>query len=127
MGDIVTVKDQPLFKKEHELKKILPKLKKMTAEAMRVLEKCLESKDERLQFMAADRILKAYHDTAKEINQDQLKRTILEIRAKGVLGAGSTSTDDDDDDTPTLDFDNIAPEFAEAENVVDMSDVNKIG
>jgi hypothetical protein len=74
-------------------------------------------------MLAAEKLLKFYTDSAKDVNEDELKRLLLEVRFRGMVGAGSTA--EDDDDAPALDFDNISPEFRDVP-VIDMGEVNKI-
>lgn len=127
MGNVVTTKAKPIFTKVHELAKAVRSLKKLSNKALDVLEAAMSSQDEKLRVQAAQQLLKFYMDAAKEVNQDNLNRLILEIKASGMIGQGSTA---EDDDTPVLNFDEIHPSFrevADAENVVDLSDVNKIG
>lgn len=137
MSELVSAKAEPLFvKKTHELDKLVRSLKKISTKAVTVLEAGLSSSDEKIRMMAADKLLKFYMDTSKEVSQDALNRLILEIKANGLIGQGSTAQDDDN--TPKLDFDNISPEFAsqkqEVEDVEvleefkfhDMGAVNKI-
>lgn len=123
MGELVTTKEQPVFKKVHELTKFLKDLKKISKKAIETLERGLDSEDERVRMIAAEKLLKFYTDTANEVNADELKRLLLEVKLKGLTGAGSTA---DDDSTPALDFDNINPEFASDVPVIDMGTVNKI-
>lgn len=122
-------KSQSLFKSTHELTKMVRSLKKLSEKAITVLEKALESQDEKLKVAAAQQLLKFYMDSAKEVNQDSLNRLILQVKTEGLIGQGSTVPEDN---TPVLNFEEIHPEFAnkdvvDAENVVDLSDVNKIG
>jgi hypothetical protein len=123
VGDVVETKQQAIFKKDHELKKILGQLKKVSKKAIETLEAGLTSDDERVRMIAAEKLLKFYVDTANEINADELKRLLLEVKASGLIGAGSTASQDDD--SPALDFDNISEEFRDVP-VIDMSNVNKI-
>jgi hypothetical protein len=88
-----------------------------------VLEQGLESTDERIRQQAANKIMDYLINVSKEVNQDQLNRLVLDIKAQGLVGAGTTAPEDDN--TPKLDFDNIHPDFADAE-VVDMSDVRAV-
>lgn len=127
MGELVTAKSQPIFKKTHELAKLVRDLKKMSKRALEVLEQGLESEDEKIRMMAADKLIKYYMDSAKEINTDSLNRLILEVKAQGIVGNGSTANDDEN--TPKLDFDNLHPDFrdnATDVEVIDMGSVNKI-
>lgn len=120
-------KEQSLFKKTHELAKMLRSIKKVSDKAIKVLEMGLESEDEKIRMQAAQQLLKFYVDTAKEVNQDQINRLILEIKSTGLIGNGSTANDDDT--TPKLDFDSIHPDFrdnATDVEVIDMGSVNKI-
>ena len=123
----VPAKSQSLFQKQHELLSLVKSLKKLNKKALEVLEKALSSTDEKIRVMAADKLLKFYCDTAKEIDQSQLNRLILDIKASGLIGQGSTA---EDDSTPQLDFDHIHKDFRteaeDAENVVEMVHVNKI-
>lgn len=137
MSELVSAKAEPLFvKKTHELDKLVRSLKKISTKAVTVLEAGLSSPDEKIRMMAADKLLKFFMDTSKEVSQDALNRLILEIKANGLIGQGSTAQDDDN--TPKLDFDNISPEFLEKETkepveaevvefkYVDMGSINKI-
>lgn len=125
-------KSQSLFKSTHELTKMVRSLKKLSEKAIAVLEKALDSQDEKLKVAAAQQLLKFYMDSAKETNQDSLNRLILQVKTEGLIGQGSTVPEDN---TPVLDFENLHPQFrdqpvADAENikdVVDLSDVSKIG
>lgn len=128
MGELVEAKAKPIFTKTHELKPILTKLKKVSKKAIEVLEKALTSDDEKIRVAAAEKLLKFYVDTSKEVNQDEMNRLILEIKTSGMIGQGSTVPEDN---APVLDFDNLHPEFRDkvedAQNVVDLSDVSKLG
>jgi oligoendopeptidase F len=123
MGELVPTKQQAIFKKDHELKKLVSSLKKISKKAIETLEKGLDSQDERVRMIAAEKLLKFYVDTANEVNADELKRLLLEVKASGLIGAGSTAQNDDD--IPALDFDNISEEFRDAP-VIDMGTVNSI-
>lgn len=122
MGELVTTKSKPLFRKKHELAKLVRDLKKVSARAVEVLEAGLSSQDERVRMIAAEKLLKFYADTAKEVADDDLKRLLLDIKVGGMVGQGSTA---DDDDTPALNFDEIHEDFRNA-TVVDMSNVSEI-
>jgi hypothetical protein len=123
MGELVEARAQPIFKKEHELTDLLKKLKKLSKKTIEVLEQGLESKDERIKQQAANKIMDYLISMSKEVNQDQLARLVLEVKTSGLIGAGSTATQDDN--TPELNFDEIHPDFADAE-IVDMSDVKAV-
>jgi hypothetical protein len=123
MGELVPTKEQAVFKKTHELAKLVRDLKKISKKAIEVLERGLDSQDERVRMIAAEKLLKFYTDSAKDVNEDELKRLLLEVKLRGMVGAGSTAQEDDD--APALDFDNISPEFRDVP-VVDMGNVNKI-
>lgn len=122
-------KEKSLFAQTHELTKMMKELKKISLKAIKVLEKALDSEDEKLAVQAAEKTLKFYSDAAKEIRTDQVNGILIEMKM-GLVGQGTTVPDDN---TPVLDFDNLTPEFRksaeEAEDVVvvDLSDVNKIG
>jgi hypothetical protein len=122
MSELVPTKEQPVFKKTHELARLVRDLKKISKRAIEVLEKGLDSQDERVRMLAAEKLLKFYTDSAKDVNEDELKRLLLEVKLRGTAGAGSTV---EDDDTPALDFDNISQEFRDVP-VIDMGEVNKI-
>lgn len=124
MGKIVAAKPKSVFKNTHELSKTVRGLRKISGRALEVLEEGLHSEDEKTRMIAAEKILKFYEVMSKEVNQDALNRLILEVKSSGLIGQGSTA---EDDDTPRLDFDNLHPDFVDAENVVDLSDVSKIG
>jgi hypothetical protein len=119
MSDLVPASSKPLFSKPHELAKMVRQLKKISAKAVEVLEQGLTSQDERVRMIAAEKLIKFYMDAAEAQRADEIKAMLLDIKANGLIGRGSTT---DDDDTPALDFDNINPEFVE----VDMGNVNKI-
>jgi hypothetical protein len=123
MSELVPTKEQPVFKKTHELAKLVRDLKKISKKAIEVLEKGLDSQDERVRMLAAEKLLKFYTDAAKDVNEDELKRLLLEVKLRGMVGAGSTAQEDED--TPALDFDNISPEFRDVP-VIDMGNINKI-
>jgi hypothetical protein len=125
MSELVTTKEQSVFKKTHELSKLVRDLKKISKKAIEVLEKGLDSQDERVRMIAAEKLLKFYTDSAKDVNEDELKRLLLEVKLRGMVGAGSTAQEDDDE-TPALDFDNISPEFRDSTPVIDMGTINKI-
>lgn len=121
-------KSQSLFKSTHELKGMVRSLKKLSEKAIQTLELALDSEDEKLRVTAAQQLLKFYMDSSKEVNQDSLNRLILEVKTNGLIGQGSTAQDDN---TPQLNFDEIHADFrdnvVDAQNVVDLSDVSKIG
>jgi hypothetical protein len=122
MSEFVPTKAQPIFKKEHELLGVLKKLKKLTAKALEVLEQGLNSEDEKLRHSSAKLIIDYYTATAKEVNNDQLSRLVLDIKAQGLVGAGTTAQEDN---TPILNFDEIHEDFRDAQ-IVDMSDVRAV-
>lgn len=124
MSNLVEATPKPLFRKTHELAKLVRDLKKISKKAVDVLEAGLTSQDERVRMMAAEKLLKFYSDSAKEVSEDELKRLLLDVKLGGMIGKGSAA--DDEDDTPQLDFENINPEFIEAQNVIDLGDVSKI-
>lgn len=121
MSDLVSATPKPLFKKQHELAKMVKQLNKISKKAVEVLEAGLTSTDERVRMIAAEKLLKFYMDSAEAQRADEIKALLLDIKVSGLIGQGSTA----DDDTPALDFDNISPEFANSQ-VIDMGDVNKI-
>lgn len=123
MSDLVPASPKPLFKKQHELAKMVKQLNKISKKAVEVLEAGLTSEDERVRMIAAEKLLKFYMDSAEAQRADEIKSLLLDIKLSGMIGNGSTA---DDDNTPALDFDNISPEFADAQNVVDLGTVNKI-
>lgn len=130
MSRVVPAKPKSTFKQIHELAKTAKSLKRISQKMIDYLESVVDDKeaDPKLKAQCAQTLLKLYMDVAKEVNSDKLNRLILEVKATGLIGQGSTA--DDDDDTPALDFDNIHPQFRDvedAQNVVDMSDINKIG
>lgn len=121
-------KQQSLFSSKHELLKMVSNLKKLMPKAIKVLELALESEDEKTRMVAAEKLLKFYYDGAKEVRQDEINNLIMQIKVEGLIGQGSTA---EDDNAPVLDFDNLHPQFRDkvedAQNVVDLSDVSKIG
>lgn len=123
MSDLVPASPKPMFKKAHELAKLVKQLNKISKKAVEVLEQGLTSEDERVRMIAAEKLLKFYMDSAEAQRADEVKAMLLDIKVNGLIGNGSTA---DDDDSPALDFDNISPEFRDVQ-VVDMGDVNKIG
>jgi hypothetical protein len=127
MGELVPASTKPLFKKVHELAKLVRSLKKVSQKAVEVLEAGLTSDDERVRMIAAEKLLKFYADMANDVRQDEIKALLLEIKVGGLIGQGSTA---EDDSTPVLDFDNLNPEFANQDvqdaQFVDMGAVNKI-
>jgi HEAT repeat protein len=122
MSEVVPASPKPLFSKTHELNKLVRQLKKISAKAVEVLEQGLSSEDERVRMIAAEKLLKFYMDAAEAQRADEIKAMLLDIKANGLIGGGSTT---EDDNTPALDFDNINPEFQDVA-VVDMGNVNKI-
>jgi len=121
-------KGQSLFKSTHELTKMMKALKRINDKAIRVLDQAMDSADEKIRVAAAEKSIKFYADAAKEIRQDQINSTLIEMKM-GLIGQGSTVPEDN---TPVLNFDELHPDFAnkdvvDAENVVDLSDVRKIG
>lgn len=127
MGELVSATPKSLFKKKHELAKLVRDLKKVSQKAIDILEEGLSSPDERVRMMAADKLLKFYMDAANDVRQDEIKSILLDVKMNGLIGQGSTA---EDDNTPVLDFDNLNPEFASQDvqdvQVVDMGAVNKI-
>jgi hypothetical protein len=123
MSDVVSTTPKPLFKKKHELDKLVKQLNKISKKAVEVLEAGLTSNDERVRMIAAEKLLKFYMDSAEAQRADEIKAMLLDIKVTGLIGQGSTA---EDDNTPALDFDNISPEFAQDVQVVDMGNVNKI-
>lgn len=122
MSELVPASPKSMFKKTHELAKLVRDLKKISKKAVDVLEAGLSSNDERVRMMAAEKLLKFYMDSANEVRQDEIKAMLLDIKMNGLIGNGSTA---EDDSTPALDFDNISEEFRDSQ-VIDMGDVNKI-
>lgn len=121
-------KSQSLFKKKHELSRSVAELKKLLPEALKVLAEAMKSQDEKIKVGAAEKVLKFHADAVKEIRQDEINTTLIEMKM-GLIGQGSTVPEDN---TPVLNFDELHPDFAnkdvvDAENVVDLSDVSKIG
>jgi HEAT repeat protein len=122
MSDLVPASPKPLFKKAHELAKMVKQLNKISKKAVEVLEQGLTSEDERVRMIAAEKLLKFYMDSAEAQRADEIKAMLLDIKVNGLIGGGSTA---DDDSTPALDFDNISEEFRDSQ-VIDMGTVNKI-
>lgn len=122
MSDLVPASPKPMFKKKHELDKLVKQLNKISKKAVEVLEQGLTSQDERVRMIAAEKLLKFYMDSAEAQRADEIKAMLLDIKVNGLIGNGSTA---DDDDSPALDFDNISEEFRDSQ-VIDMGTVNKI-
>lgn len=122
MSDLVPASPKPMFKKAHELAKLVKQLNKISKKAVEVLEQGLTSQDERVRMIAAEKLLKFYMDSAEAQRADEIKAMLLDIKVNGLIGNGSTA---DDDDSPALDFDNISEEFRDSQ-VIDMGTVNKI-
>lgn len=120
-------KSQSLFKSTHELTKMMKALKKLNDKAILVLDKAMDSTDEKIRVAAAEKTIKFYADAAKEIRQDEINSTLIEMKL-GLIGQGSTAQEDN---TPQLNFDEIHQDFrdnvVDAQNVVDLSDISKIG
>lgn len=121
MSDLVPASPKPMFKKAHELAKLVKQLNKISKKAVEVLEQGLTSEDERVRMIAAEKLLKFYMDSAEAQRADEIKAMLLDIKVNGLIGNGSTA----DDDSPALDFDNISEEFRDSQ-VIDMGTVNKI-
>lgn len=122
MSELVPASPKPMFKKAHELAKLVKQLNKISKKAVEVLEQGLTSDDERVRMIAAEKLLKFYMDSAEAQRADEIKAMLLDIKVNGLIGNGSTA---DDDSTPALDFDNISEEFRDSQ-VIDMGTVNKI-
>lgn len=80
---VVTVKEQSFLDNDglkQKLGPLLKSLKTASKAAIEVLEKALESPDEKVRVSAAEKLLQFYMQTAKEINNDQVQRLIAELK-----------------------------------------------
>ena len=103
MGANLRLKEEKisfLRKQSHDLKSLLRSVTKETEDAVAIIVKCMESKDEKMRFAAASKLLDMRKDLAVTINTDDIQRMLLESknpdRVKNLVP--------EDDDTPQIDF-----------------------
>jgi hypothetical protein len=91
-------------KNKHELSAIL---KKLTAESEGAVEKLvflmMKSGDEKLQLLAASKILDMQREIARDINNDQLQRIIGNVK----FGGPRQLSTEEEDDMPQIDFSQV--------------------
>lgn len=104
---VVQEKTDSFLDDEVQLKKLAKELSKASKEAIDVLLKLLESKDERVRMQAAMKLIEYDIDVKKAISADQMQRLIAEIK----LNRGVTSTKQlvatEEKKRPVVDFDRI--------------------
>lgn len=91
------------FIQTHKLSPLQKRLKKISNKAIEVLEAILEDENSstKEKMDASDKLLKMYIDVTKELNNDGLKRTLLQIKVDGGIMSSSkqlTSADEGDED-----------------------------
>lgn len=91
------------FIQTHKLSPLQKRLKKISNKAIEVLEAILEDENSstKEKMDASDKLLKMYIDVTKELNNDGLKRTLLQIKVDGGMMSGSKalpSGGEDDDE-----------------------------
>lgn len=88
-----------------DLKKLSKELTKASKEAVEVLLKLLESKDERVRMAAATKLLEFDIDVKKIVSQDQMQRLIAELRLNRAANKVKTiGVDEDEKQRPLVDF-----------------------
>lgn len=105
MATHIATREQPTFlKKNHELSKTLKLLQSCTKDAITVLQKGLESEDQKIATTCAKDLLGFEVQIAKMISDDQLQRQVAETRYSGKTTNLTTS---EDDNIPRLDFNTV--------------------
>lgn len=109
---VVTQEPNPSFlDSKIQLGDLLKKVSKETKKAIEVLVACLESKDERIRYQAATKLLEFQVQIAKEINADQMQRLIAEIKLNRQSAKKLIGIDPEDEENkktrPIVDFSTI--------------------
>lgn len=99
--DLVEV---PIFKKTHELSKLLKDMKSLSDKSIQVLKEGLDSSDPKVQRDCAKLIIDYLISLGDKVNSDQLQRAILEVKMKGA----TPYLKPEDKAAPRLDFNNIS-------------------
>ncbi len=94
-GKIETV-EKPLFvKNKHELEGLLKQIAAGSGDAVDLLIKTMKRPDEEVSLKnkleCAKALIDFHKSIADQISKDQLTRQIAEIKAKGIVGMGSTA------------------------------------
>jgi HEAT repeat protein len=87
-----------------DLKKLSKDLSKASKEAVEVLLKLLESKDERVRMTAATKLLEFDIDVKKIVSQDQMQRLIAELKLNRAANVKTIGVDEDEKQRPLVDF-----------------------
>ena len=92
------------FIQTHKLSPLQKRLKRISTKAVDVLEAILDGKESspKEKMDASDKLLKMYIDVTKELNNDSLKRTLLQIKVDG--GLVSKEKEIEDDGSPSVMF-----------------------
>jgi len=108
-GVIKTV-EKPLFVKgKHELQALLKKIQRGSAEAVDMLIETMNNTEVEVKtrVACAQSLIEYEVKITDQINKDQLTRQVAEVRAKGLIGNGSTVDGEDKPLPPRVDFTQI--------------------
>lgn len=99
-SDSTTAEKRLSFIQNHKLSPLQKRLKKISNKAVEVLEKILDDKESstKEKMDASDKLLKMYIDVTKELNNDSLKRTLLQIKVDGGVVKTSQALDNQEDE-----------------------------
>lgn len=90
-----------------DLKKLLRDITKHSKAAVEVLVQCIQqTTDKKMQLTAALKLLELQTTIAKDINDDQLRRLIAEIKVNRG-GVGTLENTETEKQRPLVDFENI--------------------
>lgn len=113
------------FIQNHKLSPLQKRLKKISNKAIEVLEKILDDEEAstKEKMDASDKLLKMYIDVTKELNNDSLKRTLLQIKVDGGVVKSSQAIEGDEEEDgavfiPDMVFDDSLNEGKGREKII---------
>ena len=121
MGRVASRKREVAIK-PHSGEKLLREVKKLSAKALAVLEKGMDSEDEKIRILCAKQTLQFELDLEKAIDASEISRLVISMKTQNNLTTVPKNA------ALSIDFQNIHPDFREEEpTVVDFSDIKQIG
>ena len=99
------VKKRTFLEDEIQLKVLSRELGRASKDAVAVLVKALESKDQRIQMQAAVKLIEFDVEVKRAISSDQIQRVIAEIKVGG--GSKTLELEDGNKKKPIVNFNEI--------------------
>ena len=109
--------------KPHGSEKLLREVKKLSAKALAVLEKGMDSDDEKIRILCAKQTLQFELDLEKAIDASEISRLVISMKTQNNL------TTVPQNNHPVLNFHEVSPEFRDMDEptIVNLEDIKQIG